>query len=120
MDSDTYKLYHVDDFDSRQLLEDYMSDNPDMAFKEDSLIFPIANLTKTFSEGQVKGDIVIDLSHGSTVHHLYAACDFFKHIIVLKVSDQCIMELKRWVDERTGAFDWSHATKLHVDIGEAR
>ncbi|XP_075184436.1 nicotinamide N-methyltransferase-like [Anomaloglossus baeobatrachus] len=50
------------------------------------------------------------------VHHLYAACEFFKHLIVMKVSDRCIMELKRWVDERTGAFDWGRAAKLHVDI----
>ncbi|XP_073511402.1 nicotinamide N-methyltransferase-like [Phyllobates terribilis] len=50
------------------------------------------------------------------VHHLYAACEFFKDVIVLKITDRCIMELKRWVDERTGAFDWGHAAKLHADI----
>ncbi|XP_073513301.1 indolethylamine N-methyltransferase-like [Phyllobates terribilis] len=66
--------------------------------------------------GQIKGDILIDLSPGPMIHHLFAAYEFFKHIIVLKSRDRCILELKRWVDERTGAFDWSHATKLHVDI----
>ncbi|XP_069802678.1 nicotinamide N-methyltransferase-like [Dendropsophus ebraccatus] len=34
----------------------------------------------------IKGDVLIDLSLGSMVHHLYAASDFFKHIIVLKLS----------------------------------
>ncbi|KAM4011893.1 nicotinamide N-methyltransferase-like, partial [Anomaloglossus baeobatrachus] len=68
----------------------------------------------------VNGDVLIDLSHSSLVHHLFAACDFFKHIIVLKARERCIMELKRWVDSRTGAFDWQHAAKLHVDIGETR
>lgn len=116
MDSNTHKIYHVHGFDSRQLLEHYYSDKDEMAFEEDSLIFPIENLTKTFTEGHIKGDILIDLSVGSLVHYLYAACEFFKHIIVLKVSDGCIMELKRWLDTRTGAFDWGHATKLHVDI----
>ncbi|XP_056400554.1 nicotinamide N-methyltransferase-like isoform X1 [Hyla sarda] len=48
------------------------------------------------------------------VPHLYAASEFFKHVIVLKVSDRCIMELKRWLDTRTGAFYWGHATKLHL------
>ncbi|XP_073507084.1 nicotinamide N-methyltransferase-like isoform X1 [Phyllobates terribilis] len=66
----------------------------------------------------VKGDVLIDLSIGSMIHPLYAACEFFKHIIVLKANDRCIMELKRWVDERTGAFDWGHTAKLHVDIEE--
>ncbi|XP_073513291.1 nicotinamide N-methyltransferase-like isoform X2 [Phyllobates terribilis] len=116
MDSRTYKIYHEHGFDSRQHLEHYLSDNPEMAFGEDFMIFPMENLKKTFSEGHIKGDILIDLSVGSMVHHLYAACEFFTNIIVLKVTDRCIMELKRWVDERTGAFDWGHAAKLHADI----
>ncbi|XP_073513306.1 indolethylamine N-methyltransferase-like [Phyllobates terribilis] len=119
MDSSTYKCYHEDGYDSRQCLEHYFSNKSDMVFAEDSLVFPIENLIKTFTEGRIKGDILIDISPGSIVHHLFAACEFFKHIIVLKSRDRCIMELKRWVDERTGAFDWSHATKLHGDIGES-
>ncbi|KAG8578127.1 hypothetical protein GDO81_010395 [Engystomops pustulosus] len=63
----------------------------------------------------IKGDILIDLSISSMIHHLYSACELFKHIIVLKVNDRCIMELKRWVDTRTGAFDWRHAAQLYVD-----
>ncbi|XP_056400813.1 indolethylamine N-methyltransferase-like [Hyla sarda] len=116
MDSDSRKLYHVHGFDSRQFLEDYLSDKPDMVFGDDSLKFPIENLTKTFTQGHIKGDVLIDLSIGSFIHHLYSACEFFQHIIVLKVSDRCIMELKRYLDSRTGAFDWGHATKLHVEI----
>ncbi|XP_056399888.1 indolethylamine N-methyltransferase-like isoform X1 [Hyla sarda] len=115
MDSSSHKIYHVHGYDSRQYLEDYFSDKPDMAFGDDTLIFPMENLTKTFAEGHMKGDVLIDLSAGPMVHHLYSACDFFRHIIVLKVTDRCILELKRWLDTRTGAFDWGHATKLHVE-----
>ncbi|XP_071969401.1 nicotinamide N-methyltransferase-like [Engystomops pustulosus] len=116
MDSSNYKLYHVHGCDSRGFLESYCSDKPDMVFREDSLIFPIENLKKTFQLGHIKGDILIDLSISSIVHHLYAACEFFKHIIVLKVQDRCILELKRWVDTRTGAFHWGHAAQLHAEI----
>ncbi|XP_056398952.1 nicotinamide N-methyltransferase-like [Hyla sarda] len=115
MDPSTNKIYHVHGFDSRQALDHYFSDKPEMVFAEDSLIFPIENLTKTFTEGHIKGDVLIDLSSGPMVHHLFSACEFFKHIIVLKVSDRCILELKRWLDTRTGAFDWGHATKLHLE-----
>ncbi|XP_069804498.1 nicotinamide N-methyltransferase-like [Dendropsophus ebraccatus] len=116
MASCTHKIYHVHGFDSRQHLERYFSDKPDMVFRDDTLIFPIENLAKTFSLGHIRGDILIDFSSGSVIHHLYAACEFFKHIIVLKASDQCIMELKRWLDSRTGAFNWEHAAKLHADV----
>ncbi|XP_056400113.1 indolethylamine N-methyltransferase-like [Hyla sarda] len=115
MDSSSHKIYHVHGYDSRQYLEVYFSDKPDMVFADDTLIFPMENLTKTFAEGHIKGDVLIDLSAGPMVHHLYSACDFFRHIIVLKVTDRCILELKRWLDSRTGAFDWGHATKLHVE-----
>ncbi|XP_073513286.1 nicotinamide N-methyltransferase-like [Phyllobates terribilis] len=118
MDSKDYKLYHKCGFDSRQFLEHYVSNSPEMVFEEDFLKFPIENLRKTFTEGHINGDVLIDLSIGSLVHQLFAACDFFKHIILLKFRDRCIMELKRWVDSRTGAFSWGHVTKLHADIEE--
>ncbi|XP_069805124.1 nicotinamide N-methyltransferase-like [Dendropsophus ebraccatus] len=116
MASSSHKHYHVHGFDSRQHLEHYMSDKPDMVFKEDILKFPIENFAKTFAKGHIKGDVLIDLSLGSFVHHLYAASEFFKHILVLKVRDRCILELKRWLDTRTGAFHWGHATKHHADV----
>ncbi|XP_069804639.1 nicotinamide N-methyltransferase-like [Dendropsophus ebraccatus] len=116
MASSTHKLYHVHGFDSRQFLEHYLAENNEI--QDDSLKFPIENLTRVFTKGHINGNVLIDLSIGSMVHHLYSACEFFKHIIVLKVSDRCIMELKRWLDTRTGAFDWGHAIKLHGEIEE--
>ncbi|XP_056397750.1 indolethylamine N-methyltransferase-like [Hyla sarda] len=84
MDSGSHKIYHVHGYDSRQFLEHYFSDKPDMVFKEDSFIFPIENLEKTFAEGHISGDVLIDLSAGPVAHHLFSACKFFKHTIVLK------------------------------------
>ncbi|XP_056399544.1 indolethylamine N-methyltransferase-like [Hyla sarda] len=116
MDSSSYKRYNVHGYDSRQHLEHYFSDKKEMVFAEDTLKFPIENLKRTFETGHIKGDVLIDLSTGSCVHQLYAACEFFRDIIVLKVSDRCILELKRYLDSRTGAFDWGHAIKLHGEI----
>ncbi|XP_056400836.1 indolethylamine N-methyltransferase-like [Hyla sarda] len=93
-----------------------MSDKSHVVFGDDLLKFPIESLAKTFTQGHINGDVLVDLSVSSFVHHLYSACEFFQHIIVLKASDRCIMELKRWLDTRTGAFDWGHATKLHGEI----
>ncbi|XP_069804337.1 indolethylamine N-methyltransferase-like [Dendropsophus ebraccatus] len=117
MSSSSYKRYAFHGCNSRQHLDQYLSDTSGIAFEEDILKFPIENLAKTFTVGHIKGDVLIDLSKGAMVHHLFAACEFFEHIIVLKVSDQCIMELKRWLDTRTGAFSWEHATKHHAEIG---
>ncbi|XP_075695274.1 nicotinamide N-methyltransferase-like [Rhinoderma darwinii] len=117
MDPSSHKLYHVHDFDTRQCLEHYFSDKADMVFGDDSLKFLIENLRQVFEVGHINGDILIDLSSGSIIHHLYSASEFFKNIIVLKVNNKCIMELKRWVDERTGAFYWGHTSK-HLQENE--
>ncbi|XP_068103259.1 indolethylamine N-methyltransferase-like [Hyperolius riggenbachi] len=60
-------------------------------------------------KGFVKGDVLIDLSMGSFIHHLYSACDIFKDIIILKLNEKCNMETSKWKDSRTGAFNWNHA-----------
>ncbi|XP_063797879.1 nicotinamide N-methyltransferase-like [Pseudophryne corroboree] len=65
-------------------------------------------ITIIFPVGHIKGDLLIDISNGAFIHHLYTASEFFKQILVLKCAEKCIMELNRWINKRTGAFDWSH------------
>ncbi|XP_063798042.1 indolethylamine N-methyltransferase-like [Pseudophryne corroboree] len=108
MDSSSHKFYPEHGFDSREHLETYFSNKPDMAFGDDTMKFPMECLHRAFNEGHIKGDLMIDISHGSLVPALYTASRFFKEILVLKCSEQCIMELSKWIDKRTGAFDWSH------------
>ncbi|XP_063798041.1 nicotinamide N-methyltransferase-like [Pseudophryne corroboree] len=108
MDSSSHKFYPVHGFDSRDHLETYFSNKQEMVFGDDSMKFPMENLHRAFSEGHIKGDLLIDISTGSLIHHLYTASGYFKQILVLKCSEQCIMELNKWINTHTGAFDWSH------------
>ncbi|XP_056397751.1 nicotinamide N-methyltransferase-like [Hyla sarda] len=100
MTSTNYEI--SDGYDSNKSPEHYFTCMNTMIFEEDALLFPIENLTKTLKEGRISGDVIINLSVASVVHHLYAACDFFKHLIVLEVNDRCTIKLKRWLDSRTG------------------
>ncbi|XP_063798058.1 nicotinamide N-methyltransferase-like [Pseudophryne corroboree] len=108
MDSSAHKFYPVHGIDSREHLETYFSNKTDMVFRDDSIQFPMECLHRAFSEGHINGDLLIDISVGSVIHHLYTASGYFKQILVLKCSEQCIMELNKWINTRTGAFDWSH------------
>nr|DBA16575.1 TPA: hypothetical protein GDO54_003954 [Pyxicephalus adspersus] len=110
MDSMPKKFYHIHDFDSRRNLEHYFSDKEDMVFGEDSLKFPMMNLQYVFSRGFIRGDLLIDLSYGSIIHHLYSASKVFKDIILMKFTEKCAMEVRRWLGDRTGAFNWTHTT----------
>ncbi|XP_075047539.1 indolethylamine N-methyltransferase-like [Mixophyes fleayi] len=108
MDCTSHKFYHEGEFDSRMCVDMYFSDKPDMVFADDVLKFPMEKLHQTFSEGEIKGNTLIDISFGAFIHHLHSACDFFKDIYSLKFSEKCIMELSRWLNTCTGALDWNH------------
>ncbi|KAM5163623.1 indolethylamine N-methyltransferase-like isoform 4-T4 [Mantella aurantiaca] len=116
MDSTTYKFYHVHGMDSRDHSDLYCSGKEDMVFRDDILIFPMANLHYQFSSGRVAGNTLIDISFGSFIHHLYSASNSFKNIVVLKSNEKCIMELSRWLHDRTGAYDWTHTSATAAEL----
>ncbi|XP_068098390.1 indolethylamine N-methyltransferase-like [Hyperolius riggenbachi] len=114
--SSNKKLYHKHGLDSRTLLETYYSAAPDMTFKEDGLTFPIEKLHNALSKGHMTGKLLIDISGGPLVHHLYSACEFFQEIIVLRANEKCITEIQKWQKDRTGAFSWEHVAKHVTDL----
>ncbi|XP_069597346.1 nicotinamide N-methyltransferase-like [Ranitomeya imitator] len=113
MVSSPTKFYLEDDFDPKQFQEQYLSDKTNLS--ADFLDFPMTNLTKTFSEGKIKGHTLLDISVGTMVCQLLPACDHFENIIVLKSRDKYITELKRWANSPTGLLDWGHLAKPYVD-----
>ncbi|XP_040182852.1 nicotinamide N-methyltransferase-like [Rana temporaria] len=110
MDSSTHKLYHIDGMHSRNHLDSFFSGKEDMVFGDDCLKFPMANLHYCLISDHIRGNLLIDASLGSIVHHLYSVSEFFKEIAILKFNEQCIMEVSRWLHNCTGAFDWKHAS----------
>ncbi|KAM5163694.1 indolethylamine N-methyltransferase-like [Mantella aurantiaca] len=116
MDSTTHKFYHIHGIDSRDHSELYFSDKEDMIFREDSLIFPMMNLHYQFNSGRVAGNTLIDISNGSFIHHLYSASNSFQKIVVLKFNEKCIMEVSRWLHDRTGAYDWTHTSAAAAEL----
>ncbi|XP_069804633.1 indolethylamine N-methyltransferase-like [Dendropsophus ebraccatus] len=116
MDPGDHKLYHVHGFDSRKVLDTYMSDEEGKTFGDDALIFPMKKIHSIFVQGHITGDSLIDISMGSFIHHLYPAYDFFKEVTLLRVSEGCVMELNKWLNTRTDAFDWAHTARMLAEI----
>ncbi|XP_068099307.1 nicotinamide N-methyltransferase-like [Hyperolius riggenbachi] len=119
MDSSSYKLYHKHEPDSRTMLQAYFSGDPEMAFKDDSLMCLMEKLHNAFDTGHMTGKLLIDISAGPQIHHLYSACGFFQEIILMRTNEKCIMEIMKWQNDRTGAFCWGHTT-AHVSSLEGR
>ncbi|XP_073459493.1 indolethylamine N-methyltransferase-like [Aquarana catesbeiana] len=120
MDSTTHKLYHVHGMDARGFLESYFSNKEDMVFADDTLKFPMAMIHYQLSTGRAEGTFLIDISIGSSIHQLYSASKFFKKIVILKFQERCIMELNRWLYDRTGAYDWSHTSSAAAELEGTR
>ncbi|KAM5163640.1 indolethylamine N-methyltransferase-like isoform 2-T2 [Mantella aurantiaca] len=116
MDSTTHKFYHIHGMDSRDHLDLYCSDKEDMVFKEDTLVFPMMNLHYQCNSGRIAGNTLIDISKGSFIHHLFSASKSFQEIVLLKSNEQCIMELTRWLHDRTGAYDWTHTSAAAAEL----
>ncbi|XP_072281445.1 indolethylamine N-methyltransferase-like [Pyxicephalus adspersus] len=113
MDSSNAKIYsNVHYFDSRKHLDTFFSGkvHPDLAY--DTIVFPMEKLRQAIEKGLIKGDSLIDISVGGILHLLYAVCDFFKQITVLKFNEGCVMEVTKWLYTRTGAYDWSHMMSI--------
>ncbi|XP_040182034.1 nicotinamide N-methyltransferase-like [Rana temporaria] len=108
MDPIQHKIYHVDNFHSRTFLDTYCANKPGMVFEEECLKLPIEELHYFFKFANIKGGTLIDISCGPIIFHLYSACEYFKEIILLRFNDHCIIELKKWLHDHTGAFDWTH------------
>ncbi|KAM9299118.1 nicotinamide N-methyltransferase-like [Gastrophryne carolinensis] len=122
MESRAIKYYHDHDFHSRGYIDDYFCTAS--VFYDEALVFPMEKLyqlfKKTFSVHYdietvypCKGDLCIDISFGPLIHHLLSACDCFKEIILMRITDSCILETNRWLHDRTGAFSWNH-TSSHL------
>ncbi|XP_077312046.1 indolethylamine N-methyltransferase-like [Lithobates pipiens] len=120
MDSTTHKLYHVHGMDSRSYLDMYFSNKEEMVFAEDTLKFPMAMFHYQLNLGRSEGTFLIDISLGSNIHHLYSASKFFKKIVLLRFQEKCIMELNRWLHNRTGAYDWSHTSSAAAELEGTR
>ncbi|XP_040182040.1 nicotinamide N-methyltransferase-like [Rana temporaria] len=116
MEPGSHKLYHVHGFHSRNYLDTYCSSKPEMPFAHEALRYPMEKFCNAFSSGDFKGDVLIDISIGPMIQHLYAAQEYFRDIILLKPTEHCIVEVKKWTDSRTGAFDWSHTTTLATEL----
>ncbi|KAM5163682.1 indolethylamine N-methyltransferase-like [Mantella aurantiaca] len=91
MDCTTHKFYHIHGMDSRDFSDLYCS-------------------------GRVAGKTLIDISGGSFIHHLYSASNSFQEIVVVKSNEKCIMELSRWLHDRTGAYDWTHTSAAAAEL----
>ncbi|XP_075058774.1 nicotinamide N-methyltransferase-like [Mixophyes fleayi] len=110
MASSTHKHYHDEDFDTKGFVETHFS-HENILIIEESMGYPVKILHELFSSGQVKGNILLDVSIGSIVYQLFSASNVFKEIYVVGFTDAAIHHFKKWLEKGDEATDWSFAAK---------
>ncbi|XP_053310708.1 nicotinamide N-methyltransferase-like [Spea bombifrons] len=116
MSSTDLKYYHEHAFEPKHFLDAYFSPKTDEALLEDVFLNPMECLHKELMTGHIYGDLLLDVSVGPSIFHLLAICKFFKKIAVLEFNDLCILELEKWLNSHEEAYDWSHASKVMIDL----
>lgn len=111
------KLYYPShEVNARMLLQDYFSQHVPYSIFKESTINMMRCFYKVFSSGMVNGKTLIDISLGPIIVHLLAICEFFEEISILKFNDDSIRELELWMNKNPDAFDWTHTSKLFMEL----
>ncbi|XP_053311169.1 nicotinamide N-methyltransferase-like [Spea bombifrons] len=116
MDSSSLKHYHLHECDPKHFFHTYFSSKTDKRLLEEAVMNPMKYLHKRFISGHIKGDILLDISVGPSLFHLFPVCESFKEIIILELNDLCIAEFEKWINNHEEALDWSHASKFIMDL----
>ncbi|XP_069496664.1 indolethylamine N-methyltransferase-like [Ambystoma mexicanum] len=86
----------------------------DSSFVEDSIKQALKYLVTVFSSGAVKGDTLIQ--YGLNLATLFPACGCFKEIIFSEFLESHIQVVRKWVNKKPGAFDWSPSAKFVCEL----
>ncbi|XP_053308405.1 nicotinamide N-methyltransferase-like [Spea bombifrons] len=113
-----YKFYHLHEFDTKGLFDRYFSATADKLYYDEVVVFPMKVLHKAVAKGNIRGEVLIDVSVGPTFHQLLSVSEYFKEITVLEFSDACIKDLENWVKKGDDAFDLSHTSKFLTELQE--
>ncbi|KAM4053435.1 nicotinamide N-methyltransferase-like [Anomaloglossus baeobatrachus] len=103
----------------KMLLQEYFYQNAPYSFYKESTMNMLRCFYKVFSSGLISGKTLIDISLGPIIVHLLSVCEFVEEISILKCNDASITELELWRNKDPEAFDWTHTSKLFMELKEA-
>ncbi|XP_068129608.1 nicotinamide N-methyltransferase-like [Hyperolius riggenbachi] len=77
---------------------------------------PSATATRRLLDGDIKGDLLIDISLGPMVHQVFQIDVFFRDILLFRFMERGIIELQKWRNAQDDAFDWTHISSTMAEL----
>ncbi|XP_032085821.1 nicotinamide N-methyltransferase-like [Thamnophis elegans] len=110
--------FYAKNFLPKDYLETYYNVNPD---DDDEgvgrmVTFSLRGAHRAFTVDGIKGDTLIDIGTGPTIHQFLSACESFREIIATDYTDQNREEVQRWLKKEPGAFDWTPIVKYVCEL----
>ncbi|XP_076839643.1 indolethylamine N-methyltransferase-like [Brachyhypopomus gauderio] len=93
-------------FDARTYINNFYSSPQGHAKEKNFLSFVLGCLSSTFSTGRYKGQRLIEVGSGPTIHTIISACEYFQEIVLSDFADNNRQEIVKWLKNETGCFDW--------------
>ncbi|XP_069061134.1 nicotinamide N-methyltransferase-like [Pleurodeles waltl] len=111
--------FYVKHFEPSAYLEDYFKFGKS-AVGDEYLKLTLPLFCSAFAPGELKGDTLIDIGTGPTIYQLLSACECFKEITATDYAESNRKELRKWLQNEPGAFDWSPVVKYVCELEENR
>ncbi|XP_066461684.1 nicotinamide N-methyltransferase-like [Eleutherodactylus coqui] len=107
-------------FDARKYLDIFYGVDPITQEIDKESIFLLTFLNNVFSSGHVKGQSIIEIGAGPTIHYILSACEIFQKIYLTDYSQGNLDEIKKWLNRENDAFDWSPYLRFVCDLENNR
>ncbi|XP_008435052.1 phenylethanolamine N-methyltransferase [Poecilia reticulata] len=105
-------------FDPTAYLQyNYTPPRADFARKDSIVPWKLACLHRAFTEGDVSGELLVDIGSGPTFYQVMSGCEVFNKLILTDFLEINRRELRRWLQDEGGcSLDWTpyleHVCKL--------
>ncbi|XP_053549938.1 phenylethanolamine N-methyltransferase [Bombina bombina] len=101
-------------FNPRAYLQNnYVPPRADFSCEDSVVPWKLRCLAEACSKGEIRGRTLVDIGSGPTIYQLLSAFELFQEVVMTDYLEVNREEVKRWIDDEPGAFDWSPYIK-HV------
>ncbi|XP_030641322.1 phenylethanolamine N-methyltransferase-like [Chanos chanos] len=91
--------------------------------KDNVVPWKLGLIHRAFTEGDLKGDVLVDIGSGPTLYQVMSGCERFNRVILSDFVEANRRELQSWLQGKSNSLDWTpffqHVCKLEGRSPEA-
>ncbi|KAL7845748.1 hypothetical protein AOLI_G00239400 [Acnodon oligacanthus] len=108
--------FYQEHFDSRAYMDNFYSSPEGHSGEKNLLSYILDSLSKTFSAGRYKGQTLVEVGSGPTIHSVLSACEHFQEIVLSDFTDDSRREVEKWLRNEEGCFSWRPVIQYVCDM----